>query len=74
MDNTGKWISGYITKVILHQSIKFLLSTCVFKLENKEFQQVIWISIGLFPAPYFANLSLNYYKSKKIKEIKETAS
>ena len=38
---------------------------------NKNFRQIIGISIGCNLAPFFANLSLFYFKIKWTKKVKK---
>ena len=60
---------------LIKQQIKdagaYLLFACYFTVVPKIFCQIIGISMGSDPSPFFANLFLYFYESKSMKKLKK---
>ena len=52
--------------------LEFLKNNSFFHVGSKIFRQVIDIPMGSDPAPFFANLFLLFYESRRLKSIKNT--
>ena len=52
--------------------LEFLINNSFFQVGPKIFCQVIGIKMGSDPAPFFANLFLLFYESRRLKSIKNT--
>ena len=57
-------------KFQIKKSLKYLIDNSFFHVGSDLFRQVIGISMGSDPAPFFTNLFLYYYESKWLQSLK----
>ena len=59
-------------KLSIKAGVKYLMENCYFNLGNKIFRQIIGITMGSDPAPFFAKWFLYYYESKWLKNVQRS--
>ena len=72
-----RWVKNIKDNVIslnkqqIKDGVTYLLFNCYFTVGPKTFCQIIDILMDSDPAPFFANLFLYFYESKRMNELKK---